>query len=221
MNAVFDAIPLGAAFLPLGLYLCALGLVHLRGRPVAIAGVWDGILLGASLLGLVLVGPVALVRPVAGSSAWSWPILLLVFVLGVALSVLVSRPRLVVYNISPEQIRPIVAEVAGGLDREARWAGETVALPTRGFQVHIDGDGVMRSVSLIGVGHRSSHAGWSEFSRRIRQATRRLRVQANPWGWLVAALGAAMVLAAVASAAAAVASVRAAAPAVPQTSPVE
>lgn len=194
MNALFDAIPLGAAFLPLGIYLVALGWVHLRGRPFAIAGVWDGILLGASLLGLVMVGPIALVRPVAGASAWSWPILLLVFILVVTLCVLVSRPRLVVYNISVEQLRPLVAEAASALDPEARWAGETVALPTRGLQVHLDGDGVLRTVSLVGVGRRSAYEAWSEFSRRVRQAARRLRVKPSPWGGLFAGVGALMVL---------------------------
>ena len=109
MNTLFDAIPLGAAFLPLGIYLLALGWVHLRRRPLAIAGVWDGILLGASLVGLVTVGPIALVRPAAGGSSWSWPMLILGFCLVVALCVLVSRPRLIVYNITVDQLRPLVA----------------------------------------------------------------------------------------------------------------
>jgi len=194
MNTLFDAIPLGAAFLPLGIYLLALGWVHLRRRPLAIAGVWDGILLGASLVGLVTVGPIALVRPAAGGSSWSWPMLILGFCLVVALCVLVSRPRLIVYNISVEQIRPLVAEVASDLDPQARWAGETVALPTRGLQVHLDGDGSLRTVSLIGVGRRSAHEGWSEFSRRVRQASRRLPVRASPWGGVFAAIGAVLVL---------------------------
>ena len=164
MNTLFDSLPLGAAFLPLGIYLLVLGWVHLRRRPLAIAGVWDGILLGASLLGLVTVGPIALVRPAAGGSSWSWPMLILGFCLVVALCVLVSRPRLIIYNISVEQIRPLVAEVASDLDPQARWAGETVALPTRGLQVHLDGDGSLRTVSLIGVarptrGGASSAAG--------------------------------------------------------------
>lgn len=193
MNTVFDALPLGAAFLPLGIYFLALGWVHLRRRPLAIAGVWDGILLGASLLGLVTVGPIALLGPAAGGSSWSWPMLILGFCLVVALCVLVSRPRLIVYNISLEQIRPLVAEVAADLDPEARWAGETVALPTRGLQVQLDGDGSLRTVSLVGVGRRSAHEGWSEFSRRVRQASRRLPVRASPWGVLFAGIGAVLV----------------------------
>jgi len=194
VNLLLDAVPLGAAFLPLGLYLLALGWAHLRRRPWAVTGVWDGILLGASVLGLVVVGPIALVRSAAGMSAWSWPILVLSFALAVTLCALVARPRLVVYNINLEQLRPIVAEVAATLDPGARWAGETVALPTRGFQVHLDDDGVLRTVSLIGVGGRSSQEGWNEFSRRIRQATRRLPVRSSPWGGVLAALGGLLVV---------------------------
>ena len=75
-----------------------------------------------------------------------------------------------------------------------RWAGETVALPNRGFQVHLDGDGALRTVSLIAVGRRSAHEGWSEFSRRMRRTTRGLRVKASPWGAVCAALGAGLIL---------------------------
>ena len=69
-----------------------------------------------------------------------------------------------------------------------------MALPTRGLQVHLDGDGSLRTVSLIGVGRRSAHEAWSEFSRRVRQASRRLRVRASPWGGLFAGVGAVLVL---------------------------
>ena len=120
--------------------------------------------------------------------------LILGFCLVVALCVLVSRPRLIVYNISVEQIRPLVAQVASDLDPQARWAGETVALPTRGLQVHLDGDGSLRTVSLIGVGRRSAHEGWSEFSRRVSHASRRLPVRASPWGGVFAGIGAVLVL---------------------------
>ncbi|RLS34378.1 MAG: hypothetical protein DWH79_04245 [Planctomycetota bacterium] len=193
MNALLDALPLGAALLPLGLYLLGLGWIHLRCRPLAINGVWDGVLLGLSLIGLVTVGPLALVQPAVGGSSWTWPMLLSVFCLVVTLCVLVSRPRLVVYNISPEQIRPLVAEVVAALDPQARWAGETVALPTRGFQIHIDGDGALRTVSLVAVGLRSAHEGWGEMSRRMRRAVRGLRVRSSPWGAVFAALGSVLI----------------------------
>ena len=175
MDTLLDTLPLWAALLPLGLYLLALGCVQLRGRPLVLSGVWDGILLGGSLAGLALVGPLAL-------------------------CVLVSRPRLIVYNITVDQLRPLVAELVSALDPAARWAGESAALPTRGLQLHIDGNGSMRSVSVVAVGERMSLESWGEFGRRLRQGVARLRVRSSPWGPIFTAVGGAVIVLAVWSA---------------------
>ncbi|MFM8803141.1 MAG: hypothetical protein ACKOK8_04420, partial [Planctomycetia bacterium] len=98
-------------------------------------------------------------------------------------------PRMVVYNITVEQFRPLVAEVVSALDPGARWAGESAALPDRGFQLHIEGNGPMRTVSIVNVGERSSAEGWGEFTRRLRRAVGGLRVRRSPWGALFAAVG--------------------------------
>jgi hypothetical protein len=189
MNSLLNSLPLWAALLPLGLYLLTLGGVHLRHRPLMVSGAWDGVLLAASVAGLVVVGPLALVQPAAGRSLWSWPMLLVVFSLFVALCLLVSRPRVVIYNITVDQLRPLVAEAVSALDPAARWAGESVALPTRGLQLHIDGNGSMRSVNVIAVGERTSLEGWTEFCRRLRRSVRRLRVRTSPWGPVFAGAG--------------------------------
>lgn len=196
MDTLLDTLPLWAALLPLGLYLLAAGCVHLRGRPLVLSGAWDGILLGGSLTGLALVGPLALVRPAVGNPLWGWLIVLLVFGLLVAVCVLVSRPRLVIYNISVDQLRPLVAEVVSVLDPAARWAGESAALPTRGLQLHIDGNGSMRTVSVVAVGERTSLEAWSEFGRRLRRGVAGLRVRPSSWGPIFAAVGAAVIAAA-------------------------
>ena len=189
MNTMLDRVPLWIAVVPLGLYFLWLAAAHGRRHPLVVSGVGDGVGLGLGLVGLVMAGPLALVRPAAGSSPWIWPMLVLVFALLVALCVLVSRPRLVIYNISVEQLRPVVVEVASSLDPAVRWAGESAALPSRGFQLHIDGDGSMRSASVVAIVGRSSQEGWIEFSRRLRRAVARLQVRRNPWGLCFAAIG--------------------------------
>jgi hypothetical protein len=123
-------------------------------------------------------------------------VLAFLFVLCVAVCVLVSRPRMVVYNITVEQFRPLVAEVVSSLDPKARWAGESAALPDRGFQLHIEGNGALRTVSIVNVGERSSAEGWGEFTRRLRRAVRGLRVRRSPWGALFACLGCGLLVAA-------------------------
>jgi hypothetical protein len=184
------------ALLPLGCYLLGLAWAHLRRRPLAVSGVFDGVMLAAAVSGLAVVGPLALLVPVTGGSPWSWPVLGFLFALCVAVCVLVSRPRMVVYNITVEQFRPLVAEVVSSLDPRARWAGESAALPDRGFQLHIEGNGPLRTVSIVNVGERSSAEGWGEFTRRLRRAVRGLRVRRSPWGALFACLGCALLVAA-------------------------
>mgnify|MGYP006273637125 CR=1 FL=1 len=192
------AVPLWAALLPLAGYLLALAGAHMRRRPVALAGSADLLLLGAAVAGLVVAGPLALLQPVLGNTPWAAGMLLLGLAVLFAIVVLAARPRLVVYNITPEQLRPVVAEVVAALDPAARWAGETAALPGRGLQVHLDGRGSMRAVSVVALGGRTSPEGWAEFSRRLRQAVRRLRVRRSPWSAAFAGGGCLVLAAAVA-----------------------
>jgi len=189
-NAWLDVLPLWAALLPLGGYLLLLAAAHARRRPTVVSGTWDGILLALGLVGLAVAGPLGLVRPAVGSSLWGWLIAALIFGLVVALCILAARPRLVIYNISPEQLRPLVAEVVAALDADARWAGTTVALPARRLQLHLDGAGGMRCSSVIAGGERAAHETWTEFGRRLRQAMGRLRVRPSPWAWAFAAAAA-------------------------------
>jgi hypothetical protein len=192
MRIVFTGMPLWAALVPLAAYLMAIGAVHLRRKPVALSGQVDALLLATAVSGFVMVGPLALLQPATGTSAWTAVALLLGFALLVGCALLAARPRLIVYNVGIDQLRPVVAEVVAGLDAAARWAGETAALPTRGLQIHLDDRGPARSVSIIAAGGRPSAESWSEFSRRLRRATAGLRVRSSPWGGGFAALGAAL-----------------------------
>jgi hypothetical protein len=189
MNVSLAAIPLWVAMLPLGAYLAILGWLHLRRRPVLLAGGQDLMLLVLAVSGLVMAGPLALVQPALGATPWATGMLLLLFTLAVAVGILATRPRLVIYNITVEQLRPILAEVASGLDPSTRWAGESAALPARGLQLLMDGHGLAKSVSVVVVGSRTSAEAWAELSRRLRQAVGSLRVRRNLWGGMLAAAG--------------------------------
>lgn len=181
MTSFLDSIPLWASLVPLAVYLMAIGAAHALRRPVAVSGAWDGLLLGVGVSGLVLVGPVALLAPAVGGSGWNAVLLLLLAGLFAALGMLVSRPRLVIYNITVDQLRPLVAAVVAGLDPSARWAGATAALPARRFEVRIDGHGATRSVTLVSAGDRPGGEGWSEFCLRLRRRLRGLRVRSSGW----------------------------------------
>ena len=196
MSAWLDPPPLWAALLPLGGYLSLLAATHLRRRPSVVSGAWDGILLAAAVAGLACAGPLALLQPAFGSAAWTWLIGLLAFGLAVAVCILAARPRLVIYNITSDQLRPFVAQVATALDPGARWAGTSVALPARRLQVQIDAADAMRCVSVVAVGERAAHECWTEFGRRLRQAVGRTRVRPSPWAAAFAAAAIAVLAAA-------------------------
>lgn len=185
------SLPLWIALLPLAVYLLAVATVHVRSRSTAVTGSWDLALLATAVAGLGLAGPLAVLQPAGAAAGWRWALPLVALGLLVAVAVLVSRPRLVFYNLTGEQLRPAVAAIATELDPAARWAGETVALPDRGLQVHLDGGG-MRTVSLVAVGSRTSPEAWAEFSRRIRREVATVRVRPSPWAGVFTALAAAV-----------------------------
>lgn len=191
MRIALTDVPLWAALVPVAAYLFAVGCLHLRRRPVALSGHVDVALLTLGIAGMVIAGPLALLQPGVGTSVWTAAVLLLGFAIVVAGAVLAARPRMVIYNVGLDQMRPVVASVAAGLDPTARWAGETAALPARGLQVHLDDRGPARTVSVIAAGRTSAEA-WAEFSRRLRRAIRTIRVRPSPWAWAFLSAGCAV-----------------------------
>jgi len=185
MRLAFTAIPLWLAILPLAAYLAVIGSFHLRRRPVVVPGSFDGAMLAAGVSGLVMAGPLALVQPLAGTSAWTALAFLAACVILVAAAILATRPRIVVYNVGLERLRPVVAELAAGLDPASRWAGETVALPSRGLQIQLDDRGPARSVTVLAAGSRPATESWSEFSRLLRRGISAIQMRRSRWGGCV------------------------------------
>jgi hypothetical protein len=160
-----------------------LGLINARRRPFVTTGGCDLAALGAALSGLVVVGPIELFRPEAASAEFGgyvWLFLLVFYWLWVWLAVLVARPRLVIYNIRGEELRPVLAEVARKLDSHARWAGDSLALPKLGVSLHMECFEIMRHCSLISSGGKQDMAGWQRISAELRTQLTPLRVSPNP-----------------------------------------
>jgi hypothetical protein len=166
-----------AAFVPAGLYLVGLGTVFLRRRPVVISGGVDAAVLAIALAGLVTVGPLFVWGPSLATQAWQQGGLIAVYLAAVAIAILFSRPRLVIYNVTIEQVRPLVAEVLASLEPHPRWAGEAAILPNRGLQMHLERSSGMRAVSLVAMGRRPPLEAWGEVRRRLSPAVCSLSVQ--------------------------------------------
>lgn len=145
--------------------------IRFWGRTKVISGIADSYLLGVALSGFVLVGPLDLFLPEAAASRFGpyvWLLLLTLYSLVLSLLVLIDRPRIVIYNSSAEQVRPIVAQVAQAADKETRWAGETCAMPQVQMQFHLAQSRWSRTVQLVAVGWRQNFVAWKSMESRLR-----------------------------------------------------
>ncbi|MCH2114542.1 MAG: hypothetical protein MK171_06500 [Pirellulales bacterium] len=178
-----DPLRLSIALVPLASYCLLIGLLNARRRPFLTSGGADLAALGAAMSGMVLVGPVELFRPEAASTEYGsyvWLFLLLLYWLCVWLAVLLARPRLVIYNVSVEELRPVLAEASRAIDPLARWAGDSLSLPTLGVQLHLESFELMRHVSVVASGGRQNLAGWGRLATNLYQRLQSLRVGPNP-----------------------------------------
>jgi hypothetical protein len=187
-----DPLHLALALGPLGVYLLVLGQINLRRRPVVVSGAFDFALLAFGVVGLVIVGPIELFLPETAAAAFGsyvWLVLLAMYGLGVTMLVLLGRPRLVVYNATVDELRPVLADVALELDAEARWAGDTLVLPQLGVQLHLEPFAAMRNVSAVAAGPRQNLAGWHRLQSALADAVRQLGVRRNPRGYSLVFFG--------------------------------
>ena len=173
------------ALLPLAVYLVAIGMVNLATRPRVVSGSLDLYSLGFGLTGLMLIGPLRLFLPTATVfrlGAWVWPLLLVAYLLFLTLTVLLSRPRLVIYNLGPETVRALLQEIFAALDSESRWAGDAVSLPNLGVELYIESVGTLRNVQLIATRVSQNLDGWAVLQTRLQQRLRQLPPERNRYG---------------------------------------
>lgn len=179
----FDPVRFAIAVVPLAAYLGLLGLINLRPRPSVVSGASDLAALGIGVMGLVFIGPIELLRPTAGTAQflnYIWLVLLALYLLVIILAALVARPRLVVYNLTPEELRPLLSEAAGRADATCRWAGDSLVLPKLGVQLHMDGFGLLRNTSLVSSGPNQNLEGWQRLAKQLRGSLRTVKVRPHP-----------------------------------------
>jgi len=191
-----DPLRLGIALSPLAAYLLLLGLVNLSPRPLLTNGGRDLAAMALGISGLVIVGPIELFFPEFAAErlgSYAWLLMLGLYVLLVVLLVLVSRPRLVIYNMTLDQLRPTLASVVPDLDPDARWAGECLVLPRLGVQLHVEPFLALRNVQFVSAGPHQSLAGWRRLERGLLIALRGLSCSPNPYGFSLVLFGLLMV----------------------------
>src|SRR5262245_46172950 len=181
MDPLHVAIALG----PLATYLLVLGGINLSSRPLVTTGGRDAAAVAIAIAGLVVVGPMELFLVEEAAvlyGGWVWAIMLAAYGLVVVLVVLLLRPRLVIYNITLEQLRPVLADVVARLDAETRWAGESLLMPQLGVHLHIEAAPLTKHVQLVSSGPQQNLTGWRRLEVELSAALRRTRTAPNPYG---------------------------------------
>lgn len=186
------------ALCPVAVYFLLLGWINLGKRPMLVSGARDSAALGLALAGFVIVGPLQLFLPENAATQFGgyvWLLLVGLYMLSLTLWLLLSRPRLVIYNMSVARLRPVLAELVLELDPEARWAGNSVSMPQLGAHFHIDDFATMHNISLVATSGPQSFRGWQRLERALRHELQKTEVSRNPRGVTLATSGIVMLVA--------------------------
>ena len=163
-------LPLTIAFAPLALYFFAIAALNSGRRARMLTGQEDLTAIALGLIGFVMIGPMMLFLPVDALAFWgfyTWFFLAVLYALFVWLLTASMRLKLVVYNIMLEELRAILNDVATELDPEARWAGNSLAMPTLGIQFYLEPFPLMRNVVLKATGQQQEIKGWLRFEKSL------------------------------------------------------
>jgi hypothetical protein len=107
---------------------------------------------------------------------------------------MLTRPRLVVYNTTPEHLRPLLENVVSKLDPQRRWAGTSLSCPGLGIQLNIEPLRSMRNVQLVAVGSQQDLDGWRQLELALKTALKDMPVPPNPRGVSFAFFGVVIVV---------------------------
>jgi len=180
-----DSLHLTIALAPLATYLAVLGCIQLTHRPLVTTGGRDHAALGLAIGGFIAVGPMELFMPQAAAAHFGWFVwILLVSLYAVSLSLLVllAGPRIVIYNISSDELQPILLKILPEFDHESNQVGESFVLPNAGMQFSIEEYPVMRHLQIASTGSAQNMAGWRALELELAEKLADLPVAPNPYG---------------------------------------
>ena len=178
-----DPVRVTIALGPLCVYLVLIGWLNLSKRPFVTSGARDILALSLALSGLVAIGPIELFMPERAAAlmgAKIWLPLIMLYMLVASLISMVMKPRIVVYNVSSDEIRPIVGGVVSELDQDARWAGDSVFMPNMQIQFYLQTHPAMRNVQLVATNGEQNLTSWKNLESSLQQAMNNVSVSVNP-----------------------------------------
>ena len=170
------------AVAPLAVYLLLLGILNLLSRPFVTTGARDTAALGIGISGLIIAGPMELFFPEAAASQFGvyvWLMLIAFYGLCVSLVVLLMKPRIVVYNVSRDQLMPILKSTVHKMDGQVKWANESAHLPTAQVHFYVESNDALRNIQLVAGGNRQNFEQWRELEKALKSGLESLKVRPN------------------------------------------
>ena len=191
-----DPLHLAIALTPLTLYFVWVGFLNLRRRPSVVNGFRDITLLCLGISGCAIAGPLELFFPEIApyeNGLITWLLLVGMYLLLVTLIVLLMRPRLIIYNLSAEELRSVINGAAIPLDPQSRWTGDSFLMPNLGVHLHVERHALMRTLQLISSGSAQSIEGWRRLEKEIRGELREKKSRPGIAGMVLCSIATLMV----------------------------
>lgn len=177
------------AFLPLLGYVLVLAVVRVSGHALVTTGGRDLAAVMLAIAGLILIGPMELLFPKATAmllGPWVWLPLLLLYLLIVCLLALASRPKLVVYGRTPDEVFPALLRAVQRMDEsaisnESQWQ---IDLPRMGAHLRLDGAPGYDCVSVLAFEPMLPLAFWDTLLSELRQEIKQTSSGSRARGWV-------------------------------------
>lgn len=154
----------------------------------------DIAILAVGISGLLIIGPMELFFPenaVSRFGPYVWVMLLAFYGLTVSLVAMLIRPGLVIYNAREDQIRSVLAEVLGQMDRP-QWSGENVRLPNVKIHFQVEPHPWLQVIQLVSCGREQNLAGWRRLELDLKKAMGSVPGRSNLQGLLFALIALAL-----------------------------
>ena len=180
------------ALTPCSLYLLFLGIINLSQKTRMLTGRQDLIALSFGVSGLVIVGPLQVLLPQAGIIRFGihvWYPLVVLYIFGVLWLVILSRARLVLYNVNQDDFAGILSHL---MERE-EWTdlrhGNVVQISELGIQFEILPVVPMKNITLRATHTEQSTAGWQGLHQSLQKELESHHSLRNGLGWIYIASG--------------------------------
>ena len=180
------------ALAPLGVYLFFLGIINLSSKTRVLTGRQDFIALSLGISGLIIVGPMQVLLPQAGmirfgNSVW-YPMAIL-YLFGTTWLLLLSRPRLILYNLGQDKFSELMESVVDREKWSVRWHGNILQINEIEIQFEILPSVSMKNITLRATHSEQSNAGWRILREVLRSELQSQHSKFNGFGFLLITCG--------------------------------